>query len=151
MVARLPHGEPAERGVVAGNHYTNGPFGLILDVPEGWKLDNTRVSGVVGFVGPVPEVRGDLARTRLPGEMGVQDFAKQFGRQNGIHDVTARDVDYPAGHGLLWQYGGDYMRYRTLLLVRGSFGYSLTCQLPSEQYLQYVVDCERVMRSLQIQ
>ena len=151
MMARLPHGEPAERGVIQGNHYTNAPFGLSMDVPDGWKLDNARVSGVVGFVGPDPAVRGDLLRTRLPGEMGVQDFAKQFGRQNGIHDVTARDVDYPAGHGLLWQYGGDYMRYRTLLLVRGSVGYSLTCQLPSEQYLQYVVDCERVMRSLQIQ
>jgi hypothetical protein len=60
-------------------------------------------------------------------------------------------VDYPAGHGLLWQYGGDYMRFRTLLLVREQAGYTLTCQSPSEQYLQYLVDCEKIMRSLQIQ
>ena len=29
---------------------------------------------------------------------------------------------------LLWQYGGDYMRYRTLLLVRGDTGYALACE-----------------------
>lgn len=151
MVARLPHGVPAERGVIDGNHYKNDSFGITLDVPDGWKLDNTRVTGLVGFTGPIPAVRGDLIRTRLPQAMGVSDFSKQFGRQNGIHDVVARDVDYPAGHGLLWQYGDDYMRYRTLLLVREDQGYALVCQLPAEQYLQYVVDCERVMRSLQIQ
>jgi len=60
-------------------------------------------------------------------------------------------VDYPAGHGLLWQYGSDYMRYRTLLLVRGQAGYVLTCQIPSEQYLEYIVDCEKIMRSLRIE
>ena len=51
MEARLPHGEPAEKGVIQGNHYTNEPFGLSLDVPDGWKLDNARVTGIVGFVG----------------------------------------------------------------------------------------------------
>ncbi len=151
MVARLPHGEPAERGVIDGAHYKNVPFGLTLEVPSGWKLDLSRATGLVGFVGPVPEVRGELRRTKLAQAMGVQDWAKQFGRQNGIHDVSARDVDYPAGHGLLWQYGGDYMRFRTLLVVRERTGFSLSCQVPAEQYLQYVVDCEKIMRSLKIQ
>ena len=52
---------------------------------------------------------------------------------------------------LLWQYGSDYTRYRSLLLVRDSAGYVVTCQMPAEQFLQYVVDCEKIMRSLQIQ
>jgi len=81
----------------------------------------------------------------------VQDFAKQVARQWGVQEAVTRDVDYPAGHGLLWQYGGDYQRFRTLLLVRGSAGYALMCQMNSDQYLQYIVDCEKIMRSLQIQ
>ena len=67
------------------------------------------------------------------------------------HDVYAREAEYPAGHGLVWQFGGDYVRYRRLLLVRGNAGYTLTCQIPADQWLQYLVDCEKVMRSLQIQ
>jgi len=105
----------------------------------------------VGFTGPVPEVRGNLVRFPLSHEMGVQDFAKQVARQWGVQEAAVRDVDYPAGHGLLWQYGGDYQRFRTLLLVRGSAGFALLCQSTSELYLQYLVDCEKIMRSLQIQ
>jgi predicted Zn-dependent protease len=151
LVAKLPQGEPAERGVVEKNKYRNEPFALKLQVPAGWTLDNSRAQNLVAFVGPKPEVRGNLQRIKLPQEMGVQDFAKQIARQWGIREVTGRDVDYPAGHGLLWQYGGDYMRYRTLLLVRGPVGYVVTCQIPSEEYLQYIVDCERIMRSLRIE
>lgn len=151
MVARLPHGESAERGVIAGHRYTNVPFGVTLEVPEGWKMDNTRSQSLVAFSGPVPEVRGFLERFPLQGETGVQDFAKQVARQWGVQEAATRDVDYPAGHGLLWQYGGDYLRFRTLLLVRGPAGYALMCQMNSDQYLQYLVDCEKIMRSLQIQ
>jgi hypothetical protein len=95
-------------------------------------------------------VRGTLQRIKLPHPMGVQDFSKEMAKQWGLSEVLTRDVDYPAGHGLLWQYGGSYDRYRTLLLVRDQAGYSLSCQIPSEQFFQYVVDCERIMRSLQI-
>jgi predicted Zn-dependent protease len=153
MVAKLPRGEPAQRGVVEGNRYRNNVFGLSLEVPAGWKLDNSRIQSLVGFVGPVEEVQGYLQRYPLGHATGVQDFSKQTGRQWGIppDQITSRDVDYPAGHGLLWQYGNNYMRYRTLLLVRGATGYALVCQIPNEQYLQYIVDCERIMRSLQIQ
>ena len=151
LVAKLPHGESAERGVVEGRKYRNVPFGITLEVPEGWKMDNSRAQALVSFSGPAPEVRGLLARFRLSQETGVQDFAKQVARQWGVQEAAIRDVDYSAGHGLLWQYGGDYMRFRTLLLVRGEAGYALMCQMPSEQYLQYLVDCEKIMRSLQIQ
>jgi predicted Zn-dependent protease len=151
MVDRLPRGMPAEKGKVDGLKYVNEPFGLTLEVPAGWKLDMTQVQSLVAFKGPAPEVRGNLQRIRLSRPMGVQEFARQMAKQWGLQEVLSRDVDYPAGHGLLWQYGGDYMRYRTLLLVRGEAGYALACQIPSEQFLQYIVDCERIMRSLQIQ
>lgn len=151
LAAKLPHGESAERGVVEGQKYRNSPFGITLEVPEGWKMDNSRSQTLVAFSGPAPEVRGLLQRFRLNQDMGVQDFAKQVARQWGVQEAVARDVDYPAGHGLLWQYGGDYMRFRTLLLVRDQAGYALMCQMPSEQYFQYIVDCEKIMRSLQIQ
>jgi predicted Zn-dependent protease len=151
MVARLPHGETAERGVIEGSTYKNVPFGITLEIPEGWKMDNSRSQTLVAFTGPAPGVRGVLERFPLSQETGVQEFAKQVGRQWGVQDVVARDVDYPAGHGLLWQYGGDYERFRTLLLVRGDSGYALMCQMTSEQYLTYLVDCEKIMRSLQIQ
>ena len=151
MVARLPHGESAERGVIEGQTYKNVPFGITLEVPPGWKMDNSRAETLVGFAGPVPEVRGNLQRFRLGHEIGVQEFAKQVARQWGVQEAAVRDVDYPAGHGLLWQYGGDYERFRTLLLVRGDAGYAVMCQSTSELYLQYLVDCEKIMRSLQIQ
>jgi predicted Zn-dependent protease len=152
LVAKLPHGDPAERGIVQGTKYRNKPFGISLDVPAGWKLDNSRAQSLVTFSAPQPEIRGTIVRTKLPQEMGVQDFGKQTARQWGMREPPpGREVDYPAGHGLLWQYGGDYMRYRTLLLVRGNVGYTVTCQMPEEQYLQYVVDCEKIMRSLQIE
>jgi predicted Zn-dependent protease len=151
MVARLPHTEPAERGVVENRVYRNIPFGIRLDVPEGWSMDNSRAQTLVTMTGPAPEVRGHLQRFRLTQEMGVQEFAKQVARQWGVQEAVTREVDYPAGHGLLWQYGGDYMRYRTLLIVRGQAGYALMCQAPAEQYLQYLVDCEKIMRSLVIQ
>jgi hypothetical protein len=151
MVATLPRGEPAEKGKIEGNKYTNESFGLSLEVPDGWHLDNSRHESLVGFVGPIADVRGTLQRYPLPHAMGVQEFGKMIARQVGIPEVVARDADYPAGHGLLWQYGGDYLRYRSLLLIREQTGYMMTCQIPSEQYLQYIVDCERVMRSLQIQ
>lgn len=151
MVARLPRGTPAEKGTVTGVVYKNVPFGLNMEVPEGWKLDTSTMESLVKFTGPIPEVRGSLQRIKLSQAVGVQEFAKQMARQWGISEVLTRDVDYPAGHGLLWQYGGDYMRYRTLLLVRGNTGYALACQIPTEKFLQYIVDCERIMRSLQIQ
>ncbi len=151
MVARLPHGESAERGVIQGSKYSNVPFGVSLEVPAGWKMDNSRAQTLVSISGPVPEVRGVLQRFPLQGETGVKDFAKQVARQWGVQEAVTRDVDYPAGHGLLWQYGGDYLRFRTLLLVRGSAGYALMCQMNSDVYLQYLVDCEKIMRSLQIQ
>ena len=151
MVERLPRGTPAEKGTVEGSTYKNVPFGLTLDVPDGWRLDMATMESLVKFVGPIPEVRGSLQRIRLPQAMGVQEFAKQMARQWGIAEALTRDVDYPAGHGLLWQYGSDYMRFRTLLLVRGSTGYALACQIPSDKFFQYIIDCERIMRSLQIQ
>ena len=106
MVARLPHGSSVERGVIEGHKYTNAPFGVSLEVPEGWKMDNARAQSLVAFSGPVPEVHGMLERFHLPQEMGVQEFAKQVSRQWGVQDAVTRDVDYPAGHGSLWQYGG---------------------------------------------
>jgi len=151
MAARLPHGESAERGVIAGRKYTNVPFGVTVEVPEGWKMDTSRAQSLVSFSGPVPEVRGLLQRFPLPHETGVQEFAKQVARKWGVQEAATRDVDYPAGHGLLWQYGGDYQRFRTLLLVRGNAGYALMCQMNTDVYLQYLVDCEKIMRSLQIQ
>jgi len=151
MQARLPRGMPAEKGVVEGQKYVNTPFGITMEVPEGWHWDTTTIESLVGFVGPIPEVRGNLQRIRLSHPVGVQEFAKQMAKQWGLSEALSRDVDYPAGHGLLWQYGGDYLRYRTLLLVRGDAGYALACQIPSEKFLQYIVDCERIMRSLQIQ
>ncbi len=151
MVARIPKGESVKKGVVQGTHYKNDLFKVALDVPEGWTLDNSRIQSLVGFVGPIPEVRGTLQRFSLPEEVGVNEFAKQVARQWGVQEATQREVDYPAGHGLMWQFGGDYMHYRILLLVRGNAGYALQCQIPAEQYLQYLVDCERIMRSLQIQ
>lgn len=151
MVATMPHGESAEKGVVEGSHYKNEIYGVTLDVPNGWKLDNSRLQSLVGFVGPIPEVRGNLQRHRLTHSGGVQEFSKQLSRQWGVTNPVSRDVDYPAGHGLIWQYGGNYIKYRTLLLVRGDVGYTLVCQIPSDDYLQYLVDCERIMRSLQIQ
>jgi len=114
-------------------------------------MDNSRAGTLVSFTGPVPEVRGILERFPLHQETGVQDFAKQVARQWGVQEAAVRDVDYPAGHGLLWQYGGDYERFRTLLLVRGNAGYAVMCQSTSDLYLQYIVDCEKIMRSLQIQ
>jgi hypothetical protein len=131
--------------------YNNAPFGVSLEVPSGWKLDNSRAQSLVTFAGPVPEVRGTLERFPLQHETGVQDFAKQVARQWGVQEASVRDVDYPAGHGLMWQYGGDYERFRTLLLVRAHAGYALMCQMNAEQYIQYLVDCEKIMRSLQIQ
>jgi predicted Zn-dependent protease len=151
MVAKLPRGMPAEKGEIKDNTYTNEPFGLRLQVPPGWKLDMSSAGSLVNFKGPAPEVRGNLQRVLLPQPIGVQEFAKQMGKQWGLTEALSRDVDYPAGHGLLWQYGSDYMRYRTLLLVRGKAGYALACQIPAEQYLQYIVDCERIMRSLTIE
>ncbi|HVO32849.1 MAG TPA: M48 family metalloprotease [Elusimicrobiota bacterium] len=152
LVAKLPHGTPAERGIVSGHSYKNDPFGISLEVPDGWSLDNVRIQSLVTFVGPKPEIRGNLQRTKLSQEMGVTEYAKQVVKQLGIQGgVTSRESEYPAGHGLLIQYGGDYVRYRALLIVRGPFGYTLTCQMPSDDYLQYVVDCERIMRSLTIQ
>jgi predicted Zn-dependent protease len=150
LVAKLPHGEPAERGIVQNNRYQNEVFHLSLQVPDGWRLDNSRAQSLVGFTGPKPEIRGTLVRTKLPKEMGVQDFAKQVAKQWGLQEASTREVEYPGGHGILWQYGGDYTRYRTLLLVRGKAGYTLTCQTPEDQFLQYVVDCEKIMRSFQI-
>jgi predicted Zn-dependent protease len=151
MVARLPHGESAERGVIEGQTYKNVPFGITLEVPEGWKLDNSRAETLVAFSGPAPGIKGILEHVHLSQEMGVKDFAKQISRQWGVQEAVTRDVDYPAGHGLLWQYGGDYERFRTLLLVRGDEGYALMCQSTSDLYLEYLVDCEKIMRSLQIQ
>jgi predicted Zn-dependent protease len=151
MVERLPRGMPAEKGEVVGQKYTNKPFGITLEVPDGWKLDTTPMQSLVAFKGPASEVSGNLQRVRLPHAIGVQEFSRQMAKQWGLSEVLSRDVDYPAGHGLLWQYGGDYMRYRTLLLVRGNAGYALACQIPTEQFYQYLVDCERIMRSLQIQ
>jgi len=152
MVARLPQAEPAERGVVKDQSYRNLPFKLRLDVPEGWRLDNSRIQTLVNFFGPVPEVKGNLQRIKLASETGVEEFGKQVARQWGIPDgaISSRNADYPAGHGLLWQYGGNYLRYRSLLIVRNQSGYIVTCQMPSEQYLQYIIDCEKIMRSLTI-
>jgi hypothetical protein len=103
------------------------------------------------FRGPKPEVKGNLDRTKLLQPMTVQDYGKQLARQWGLQSVSSREADYPAGKGLLWQYGSDYMRYRTLLLVQGQAGYTLTCEIPSDDFLQYIVDCEKIMRSLQIE
>lgn len=151
LVARLPHTEGAERGTVIGRSYNNEPFGIRVSVPEGWSMDNSRLQTLVAFTGPAQEVRGFLQRFRLPQEMGVQEFAKMVARQWGVQEANVRESEYPAGHGLVWQYGGNYMRFRTLLLVRGGSGYALMCQMPSELYLQYLVDCEKIMRSFQIQ
>lgn len=150
MVARLPHGEPAERGVISGTRYTNDPFKLKLDVPEGWKLDNSRSQYLVSFTGPIPAVRGNLQRYKLATEMGASDFAKQTAKQWGVQDASVREAEYPAGHGYVWKYGGDYMRYLALFLVRNQSGYVVTCQMPSDEYLQYVLGCEKIMRSLEI-
>lgn len=150
MVARLPKMDPAERGAIKGRRYINKKFGVVMEVPDGWQLDNTRAQTLVTFSGPAPEVRGSLQRIRLPEEMGVQDFAKQFARQSGIAEAATRESEYPAGHGMVLQYGGGFLRYRTLLVVRGQVGYAVMCQLPQEEYLQYIVDCEKVMRSLEI-
>ncbi len=151
MQERLPRGMPAEKGTILGQKYTNSPFGITLEVPEGWRLDTSPIESLVAFKGPIAQVRGNLQRVHLPHAIGVQEFSKQMAKQWGLQEVLSRDVDYPAGHGLLWQYGGDYMRYRTLLLVRGNAGYALACQMPTEQFLQYIVDCERIMRSLKIE
>jgi len=147
MVAKLPQGVPAERGVIQARHYTNVPFQLQLDIPPGWTMDNTRQESLVTFRGPKPEVRGSLDRTKLVPGMTLQDFGKQTARQWGLQQVSSREANYPAGHALVWQYGGDYMRYRTLLLIKDGAGYTLTCEIPADDYLQYIVDCEKIMRA----
>jgi predicted Zn-dependent protease len=151
MVARIPRSDPKERGRIKGRSYTNDAFGLALEVPEGWGLDNSRTQNLVTISGPAPEVRGSLQRYKLPDTIGVQDFAKQVARQLGVQEASGRESEYPAGHGMVLQYTDGYLRYRTLLLVRGNEGYTVMCQIPSEQYLQYIVDCEKIMRSLQIE
>ena len=78
MVARLPHGESAERGTITGRVYKNVPFGVTLEVPDGWKMDNSRSQTLVAFTGPVPEIHGTLQRYPLSQEIGVQEFAKQL-------------------------------------------------------------------------
>ena len=151
LVAKLPKMDPKERGRIKGRTYTNTAFGLALEVPDGWSLDNSRTQSLVTFNGPAPEVRGSLQRMKLPSAIGVQEFAKQIARQWGIQEASGRESEYPAGHGMVLQYGDGFLKYRTLLLVRDQDGYSVMCQIPAEQYLQYIVDCEKIMRSLQIE
>ena len=62
-------------------------------------------------------------------ELSLADYLKAIPRLESLADV-------PSG---------------TTVLVRGDVGYALACQIPSEQFLQYIVDCEHIMRSLQIQ
>jgi len=150
MVARLPKVEAEERGLVQGRRYTNKPFGVRLEVPDGWKMDNSRSQSLVTYTGPAPEVRGALQRVKLPEAMGVQEFTKLMARQWGVAEASTREGEYPAGHGVVLQYGGNYMRFRTLLIVREKAGYTASCQIPAEQYYQYIVDCEKIMRSLRI-
>ena len=151
LVARLPKMDPKERGRIKGQTYTNDEYELSLEVPTGWTLDNSRTESLVVFNGPVAGVRGALQRMKMPSELGVQDFTKQIMRQWGVQQASARETEYPAGHGMVLQYGDELSKYRTLLLTRGPDGYTLMCQIPEEQYLQYIVDCEKIMRSLQIQ
>lgn len=151
LVAKLPRMDPTERGRIQGRKYMNDAFKLALEVPEGWTLDNSRTQTLVTMTGPAPEVRGSLQRVKIPSDMGVQEFSKQVARQWGIPEANTRETEYPAGHGLVMQYGGGFLRYRTLLIVRDGAGYTVMCQIPSEQYLQYIVDCEKIMRSLQIE
>ena len=87
-VCRTP--ESAEREVVEGHTYKNVPFGVTMDVPEGWKLDNSRSQSLVAFTGPVPEVRGTLSRYPMSHEIGVQEFAKQLAKQSGVQEAWSR-------------------------------------------------------------
>lgn len=151
MVARIPKMDPKERGRIKGRVYTNDAFGVKLEVPDGWTLDNSRTLNLCTFNGPAPEIRGSLQRLKVPDGMGVQEFTKQVMKQNGIQEASARESEYPAGHGMVIQYSDGYLQYRELLIVRGNAGYTVLIQIPAEQYLQYIVDCEKIMRSLQIE
>jgi predicted Zn-dependent protease len=145
-VSRLPRNHAKDKGVVQGTHYANSFSRLSLDVPHGWTIENNTIQYLVGFVGPVQDVRGKLQQFPLTEQVGIQEFSKQISKQWNVQVDTQREVDYPAGHGIMWQYGDD-IRYRTLLLIRGQTGYALQCQIPSDHYFDYLFDCESIMRS----
>ncbi|MBI3293059.1 MAG: M48 family metalloprotease [Elusimicrobia bacterium] len=149
MRKKLPTGEPPERGRVEGRRYMNPVYGLKLEVPPHWTLDNSRVRSLVGFVSPDQQARGELQRQPLEKEMTPLEFGQSVEKQWGVPKPAGKQVSYPAGPAFLDRVSGGRVQRRILCVVRGKVGYVLLCEAPVETFLKYLVEFEQIMRSFQ--
>lgn len=149
MRQHLPSGEPPERGHVQGRRYVNPVYGLRLEVPRQWTLDNSRLRALVGFVSPDQQARGELGRQPLEKEMTPLEFGQFVEKEWGVPKPAGKPVTYPAGPAFLDRIPGQRTQRRLLCVVRDKVGYVLFCEAPTETFLKYLVEFEQIMRSFQ--
>lgn len=165
-------------GSVKENCYENKTSEVHLEVPRGWKLELAHGHSLVRFYSENGKAQGELQSSVIePDPVLSADSAPVFAGtsfsttpltsaqwaqkiENGMNmkKRMGREVEYPCGHSYVSTYEGrDRMGrpayYKTLYIVQNRagkkpVGFSISCAAPEENYLDYLVDFEKIMRSL---
>jgi predicted Zn-dependent protease len=152
--AQLPRIDMSERGVINGTTYQNGPHELTFSVLPNWSLGFFRPQALVAFQTFDRNAEGRLQVVRLSSATeNAEHLAERFAKDQGFQLITGHEVLYPAGYGYLGRYfgaspGGAGHEIRLYTTIRRHRGYVFFCGAPMEKPEIYILDIERIMRSL---
>ena len=71
-----------EQPAPGGQIYRNVPFGITVEAPKGWTLDNSRSQTLVTFTGPTPEIRGQLQKSKRRNHQNTWNLSGLLRRQS---------------------------------------------------------------------
>jgi len=178
IVRTIPKGEFKELGIIEGNVYQHSSLKFRLEVPKDWSMQHAYGKSLVSFTSKDGKAQGQLQTIRLApdpivsaGEessfAGVsisthlltsREWAERIEGSSKLKKRTGRDVTYPAGPSYVGTYKGrDRVgrpaHFKVLYIMRGKSredqrGYVISCAAPESSYLDYLIDFEKIMRSL---
>lgn len=177
IVRSMPKMEMDQPGIIQGNRYEHPSFGIRLEVPKRWKLENYYGKSLVNFFSSDGKAQGELQMKKLQADpITVAENSSSFAGSSVSTEIltsrawaetieeglklekkTGRDVVYPAGPSYIGTYRGrDRLgrpaHFKILFIVRGNKpneqeGFVLSCATTEDSYLDYLVEFEQILKS----
>ncbi len=178
IVRSIPKLEADSEGVIQGSTYTHQRHEIFLETPEGWKLSRSYGKALVSFATKDGKAQGELQYKRFSQDpLLVSHSSSQIAGVTastalitaeewgvGVEPLlrlqkrTGREVTYPCGPAYVGTYYGMDRVGRPAFIkihfiVRGNVrkdqeGFVVFFGAPSDNYLDYLVDFERIVSSI---
>ncbi len=178
IVRSIPRMDSDSEGAVRGSTYTHQRLGISLEVPSAWHLERGYGKALVSFSTKDGKAQGELQYKRFAQDpllvaqskaqiagvtkstelVTAQEWAESVEPSLKLQKRTGREVTYPFGQAYVGTYYGIDRVGRPAFIkihfiVRGKEraaqdGFVVFCGAPNDNYLDYLLDFERIVASL---